>query len=270
MAENNDEVRSIPAWAIIVLSVTLAVGAIIACYTGMYRAAAMRKAEFILFEFHLPKLGGVAIGFMLIAMSGVVFWFISYYGRTKHWLGRAGGSLLIWIAFLVVVNLGGWKIYDRGLSRRGVGTMQTALDTEYHQDEGRIMGNLGVYGGRIKIDGESQFYVCRQIDTFGPFDYQVLVDTETQAFSTGYEEYSRFSEDGMTKLTALSVYHYQDGYWLVVKKLVNVDDLGIKLERLDDLRRYIVQMQYNRHSGKPSEMLRQFEQIAGDAVQRRK
>ena len=207
----------------------------------------------------------VAIVGLWILLLAVYAW---RYASVKHWWAHFVRLLmgLLFCITLAVFATGG--VYKSVLASAGIGTMQTALDTDYHQEDLQVMGELGVYGGRL-VSGDPEFYVCRQMDTFGPFERQVLEDTATQNFSTGYEQYTYLEQDNLLQLRALSVQHYDDGYWLVVKRFVAASDLGIKIESLSDLERYIVQMQYNcDHSGGEEKLLREYADLVGDAVMR--
>lgn len=272
MKEPNNEARPTPKWATGVLLFTTVVAIMFICYLGMYYAATMHDAKVTLFELPWPNIKHTALCFAatVIIFLVVAVWFVVRYEQPGRRRQKATTTALLFGALALFVAIVSSKIYTAQLARQGIGTMQVALDTEYRQEEMRILGSLGVYGGYIQVDGEAQIYVCRQMDTFGPFEYSPLVDTETQQFSAGYEAYSRFDEQDMTKLKAVSVMHCQDGYWLIVKDFVNISDLYIELETLNDLQKYIVQMQYNRHTGEQGDLLLQFERTASDAVQRRR
>lgn len=262
--------KDIPAWATALLAAVIFVGVVLICYLGLWRTALAHDTVFALFDLSWPRIKYgktclIATAVVILLVIAVFVFCFETPGKrlSKAFSTAAGVALLILLTVMTCC-----KLYASHLACQGIGTMQTALDTEYRQEEMKLVGNLGVYGGQLKLDDEPQFYVCRQIDTFGPFPEQLLEDTATQPFSEGYEEYSRFEQDGLIQFHALSVYHYQDGYWLVVKRFVNIRDLCIELESLDDLQKYIIQMQYSRYSGDMGDVARKFEEVAGEAVTR--
>lgn len=270
MKQNSKNVREMPAWVVVAV-IMMAFGCfIVLLYLHVDILAVKRDTEFSLFGLVPPKLKhrqAWQIGACVCPLLSLA-WLIWRYDppgkRIKRYVSLAFAMI---VGTVVLVRMVG-HTYEQTLAQQGVGTMQTALDTEYYQEEMKLMGNLGVYGGKMTLDGEPGIYLCRQMDTFGPFATQVLADTATQPFSKGYEEYSRFEQDGLVQFHALSVQHYQDGYWLVVKRFVNINDLLIEIDHLDDLRRYIVQMQYARHDGDEASVAREFEETAGEAVTR--
>lgn len=267
---NSKNERKMPLWA---LGVAFAVACgcfIVLFYLYADTLATKHDTEFSLFGLVLPKLKHRQVWQIgayvcpLLSLAWLIWRYDPPGKRIKRYVSLAFAMI---VGIVVLVRMVG-HTYEQALVQQGVGTMQTALDTEYYQEEMKLMGNLGVYGGKMTLDGESGIYLCRQMDAFGPFATQLLADTATQPFSKGYEEYSRFEQDGLVQFHAVSVQHYQDGYWLVVKRFVNINDLLIEIDYLDDLRRYIVQMQYACHTGDEAKVAREFEEIAGEAVTR--
>lgn len=262
--------KDVPAWAIALLIAVVTLGVLMLCYLGLWHTALEHDTVLALLDLPWPRVRhgkGCLIGVLVLLILAVVT-FTFCFEQPKRRISKALLNTF-GAALLTVLTVGACCIsYSAHLARQGIGTMQTALDTDYRQEDGKLVGNLGIYGGWLKPDDEAQIYVCRQIDSFGPFPEQILEDTAAQPFSEGYEQYSRFEQDGLVQLHAVSVYHYHDGYWLVVKRFVDIRDLRIELEALDDLQKYIVQMQYNRHTGDIGNLIRKFEEVAGEAVTR--
>lgn len=263
MEESREPIRAVPVWAEVLLAIIMLGCAVVACWLRLSAVAGTHNASLTLFGMIWPttqhpqawRVGTVVIGAAALA------WFVSRYDvpgrRFEHY-----AACVFWsIAFIAIVTVMVGSIYAKDLARKGIGTMQLEVDQDYVERDMTLQGNLGFYGGYLMVDGEPQMYICRQIDTFGPFSEQMLRDTPEQPFSEGYEEYARFEQDGLMQIQALSVQHYQDGYWLVVKRLVRTDDLHIELDTLDDLRRYIVQMQYSWHSGDEAELAQQYAEL---------
>lgn len=262
--------RPTPLWATMVLGTTLLIVMVLLCYVGLCWVAKSHGSAVVLLGLEWPQLKHLQLSCVILfgVMWVVIAWFVLCYEKSGRRLQRILSTMFCTTLIALCAVVVSCKLYANELAWRGIGTMQMALDTEYYQEEMKLMGNLGVYGGQITLDGEAQTYVCRQIDTFGPFAEQLLSDTETQPFSAGYEEYSRFEQDGLMQVHGVSVRYYDDGYWLVVKRFVDVRDLYIELNSLNDLQKYIIQMQYSRHTGSEQDVAREFEEVAGEAVSR--
>lgn len=191
--------------------------------------------------------------------------FLQPYGRRLN--GFCLTALLL-TAVEGVIVLSMAKAYDNVLTRDGVATMQSELDTDYYQQDLKLMGKLGFYGGLLKEnDTPKGYYVCRQIDVFGPFAEQLVPDTPEQMYSEGYEGYYEQERNELLQVYGFSQYSYADEYWLVLKRFVSTEDLRIEFETVDDLRKYIVQAEFVYHSGSSeTALLRDFNEIGGDMV----
>lgn len=167
-------------------------------------------------------------------------------------LMRRWGRVFCALVALFVLQLGiariGGQQYAEHLMRGGIGTMQSVMDLDYYQDEMQLMGNLGAYGGLyVTEDGRSEYYICRQIDVFGPFAQPILRSNSAQDFEHGYEQLLPYEANGCQHICALSMRQYNDGYWAVVKQLVRAEDVLAEVTRLDDLTKYVKQAEFTEH-----------------------
>ena len=268
MEEIQKKARPTSIVAEVLLALVMISSAVVFCYLCLSRIAVKHEATLVLFGIIFPKASQMPVYLAIVIAIDLVtaMWFMGRYGTPGKRFDQFVLLVLSMTFGFILTSMLAGETYANELARQGVGTMQTALDTEYQQQDMKLMGSLGFYGGNLNVDGDPQIYVCRQMDSFGPFTEQILADTATQPFSQGYEEYMRFEQDGLTQVRALSVQHYQDGYWLVVKRLVRAEDLYISLDTLDDLQKFIVQMQYSRHTGSEQDMAQAYVELAGDAI----
>lgn len=257
-------------WEIAVLCVVLLLLFAVVFVLHMNKIAVERETVFMLFGTDMT-LGHKQV-WLTIAVIGLVLcsvWMAVRSYKTGKF-ARQFWTILLFLSMCIgfAVRIIGSQ-YGQMLDHQGIATMQTALDCDLRQEDTHLVGNLGTYGGRFTVDGETEFYICRQMDTFGPFERPVLntLMTPDQPVAASGEGFHRIERDGLTQLCGISMQKYQDGYWLVVKRFVAAEDLWVEITTTDDLAPYIAQMEYHYHSnGTEEQLLSQFEETAGDEV----
>lgn len=259
-------------WEFVVWGIMLFFLSAVVFVLHMDKIAAERETVFMPFNVAISlsykKVWIVVVIMGLVLCSAWMAW-RSY--RVKF--GRQFWRILFCMSLCIgiVVQITG-KQYGVLLDSQGVATMQVALDPDFRQEDTHLVGNLGTYGGRFVVDGETKFYICRQMDTFGPFERPILntVVATDQPVAMNGEKFHRIEQNNLVQLCGVSMQKYQDGYWLVVKRFVAAEDLCVDITTTDDLAPYIAQMEYHCHrDGTEEQLLLEFEEIAGEAVGRR-
>lgn len=139
------------------------------------------------------------------------------------------------------------------LDKRGIGTIQANLDETFQQEDLALKGELGTYGGLLEDTetGAKDYYICRSVDNYGPFSFQVLVSSEVQPFADGsFEQFVYSAEDDSAY--SLTMRHYDDGYWVSVKRFASAEKLGVEINSLADMEKYIIQLEFTNHSSRSS------------------
>lgn len=145
-----------------------------------------------------------------------------------------------------------YVIYDVILVEQGVGTIRSMKEIELWQEDLTLRGELGIYGAYLETEDttgtkEEAYFICREVDVYGPFSYPVLSERVDVSFASGEELFAETVVDGQMMLKSLTLREYDDGYWAIVKQFVSAEDVRVEIEHIEDLRRYATQAEYHLH-----------------------
>ena len=167
------------------------------------------------------------------------------------------------IAIIVAYVLVG-AIVASVLKEQGIGTIQAGLDKTFQQEDLALVGELGTYGGLLEDTetGAKDYYICRSVDNYGPFSFPALVSSDAQPFiDESFELFIYEAEEDSAY--SLTMRHYDDGYWISVKRFASAEKLGVEIESVADMEKYILQLEYANHyptNGSESSLLRDLRQ----------